>query len=400
MQKTISLLLMALLVFCSFACAAESVEAQPGEEVTVTLTVDANPSIAVAATMNIEYDHAALELIPNNSVQNDSTFLLDLNGIAEGTAISITFRVLPEALGGEYPVSLRLKEAGTIDEIFVDDLAFSVASIAVAGGTQPAGAADYAFEEVNGRVRVTKYLGTDTHAAVPERINGLPVAEIGSQAFKGCDQLESVVVPEGVEIIGKNAFHSCRSLRRIDLPDTVTSIGVYAFFGCSALEEVHLSAALSQMGEYAFASCQSLKEVTVPGSLNALPISAFMSCGSLRRVTVLPGVTRIGQKVFYNCVSLTEVSLPEGLTVIESNAFFKCKSLEEIVIPETVEMIQGNVFSGCDSLVSVTVLGNASTTDGHVFDGCTGRLVVRVRMGSPMYAYCGKNGVAFEVIED
>ena len=44
--------------------------------------------------------------------------------------------------------------------------------------------------------------------------------------------INSVVVPAGVEAIGVKAFSSCTGLTLLTLPDTLTSVGYYAFFSC------------------------------------------------------------------------------------------------------------------------------------------------------------------------
>ena len=46
-------------------------------------------------------------------------------------------------------------------------------------------------------------------------------------------EVESVVVPLGVQIIGPEAFYRCRQLTSLALPDTLTHLGNYAFLGCS-----------------------------------------------------------------------------------------------------------------------------------------------------------------------
>lgn len=45
------------------------------------------------------------------------------------------------------------------------------------------------------------------------------ITGIGSDAFYGCDRLESVVVPEHISRIGANAFCSCTGLNRIEIRD-------------------------------------------------------------------------------------------------------------------------------------------------------------------------------------
>ena len=54
---------------------------------------------------------------------------------------------------------------------------------------------------------------------------------IGGFAFDECANLESVVIPDGVENIMHFAFFDCTSLKSISIPNSVTEIGMYAL-GC------------------------------------------------------------------------------------------------------------------------------------------------------------------------
>ena len=67
-----------------------------------------------------------------------------------------------------------------------------------------ASADDFEYTEKNGSVIITKYIGEKTELAVPEKINGKPVVEIGNKAFCGKTDLKRVEIPETVTKIGKN----------------------------------------------------------------------------------------------------------------------------------------------------------------------------------------------------
>ena len=56
--------------------------------------------------------------------------------------------------------------------------------------------------------------------------------------MQGCTNLETVVVPKGVEKIYYYAFKGCRKLAAINIPEFVNLIGDDAFEGCTALRTV------------------------------------------------------------------------------------------------------------------------------------------------------------------
>ena len=64
---------------------------------------------------------------------------------------------------------------------------------------------------------------------IPEVYDNLPVTTVGS--FFGCDNIESVVIPNSVTTINSNAFQSCSSLSSITIGNNVDYIGSYAFSG-------------------------------------------------------------------------------------------------------------------------------------------------------------------------
>jgi hypothetical protein len=56
--------------------------------------------------------------------------------------------------------------------------------------------------------------------------------ELGEYSFSGCEDLESVVIPNGLKYIRKGAFRWCNKLGEINLPSTIESVGEDAFCGC------------------------------------------------------------------------------------------------------------------------------------------------------------------------
>ena len=87
-------------------------------------------------------------------------------------------------------------------------------------------------------------IARDTSGAVvvPSTLNGGRVTRIGAGAFDGCDQVTSIVIPEGVEEIGARAFRNCSALTEVTIPSSVTQIGDGAFEGCSSLTMVRVEA--------------------------------------------------------------------------------------------------------------------------------------------------------------
>ena len=72
----------------------------------------------------------------------------------------------------------------------------------------------------------------DMTIIIPEMINGRPVLKIGERAFRRCNYLRNVRLPETLRIIGKGAFWFERphDLYRINIPKSVINIMNFAFY--------------------------------------------------------------------------------------------------------------------------------------------------------------------------
>ncbi|MBR6417163.1 MAG: leucine-rich repeat protein [Bacteroidales bacterium] len=89
--------------------------------------------------------------------------------------------------------------------------------------------------------------------------------------FKGNDELESVIIPEGFTRILKGSFEGCSSLTSVTIPASVKLIEENAFAGCNSLKSVILDDAIIQIehwfspGVKTFVSRDSLVETLKKG---------------------------------------------------------------------------------------------------------------------------------------
>lgn len=61
---------------------------------------------------------------------------------------------------------------------------------------------------------------------------------IASSAFKNCEKLEEIIIPNSVKTISKEAFAGCKSLKSVIIGKGVISIEEYAFYDCTNLTNV------------------------------------------------------------------------------------------------------------------------------------------------------------------
>ena len=92
--------------------------------------------------------------------------------------------------------------------------------------TQEKRVREFEYRIENGEVTIVKYTGDAADVAVPSVIEGLPVAEIGPEAFaENSFAVERIVVPGSVRRIGAGAFKMCMSLTELVLQEGLEILG-------------------------------------------------------------------------------------------------------------------------------------------------------------------------------
>lgn len=205
--------------------------------------------------------------------------------------------------------------------------------------------------------------------------------QISDYAFYNCNTLESVTFKEGCQLekIGEYAFRFCESLKAINLPDTVTEIGKYAFADCSSATTLKLPANIETLGDYAFAATDSLVSVEFPESLKTTGQYTFAYSG-VESVKFNEGIEFLGafaatptystnSYLFLYCDNLKKVELPSSLKGIGQYTFAYCSSLEDITLPANLELIGQNAFRG-SGLKSFTVPANVTILYNYILAEC------------------------------
>lgn len=105
------------------------------------------------------------------------------------------------------------------------------------------------------RAAVEKYIGDGGEVFLPHELDGYPVVCVWERAFKGCQALTAIVLPEGLEDIAEEAFCCCGSLTHVVLPNGLKHIGSWAFSGCKSLSRVVIPASVTAIGFDVFEGC-------------------------------------------------------------------------------------------------------------------------------------------------
>ena len=207
----------------------------------------------------------------------------------------------------------------------------------------------------------------------------------GNMAFKDCEKLTGISIPNSVTEITYAAFDCCTSLTSVTIPDGVISIGDAAFAGCSSLKTVIIGDDVKSIGNSAFSHCESLTSIDIPNSVTSIGYYVFTCCKSLTSVVIPDGVTEISAHMFDTCSNLTIVTIPDSVTYIDSGAFYNCSNLTIVTIPDSVTSIGYEAFENCTSLTSVTIPNSVTEICSEVFKDCSSLTSIKVDEGNTAY---------------
>ena len=220
------------------------------------------------------------------------------------------------------------------------------------------------------------------------------VTYIGSSAFSQCKSLKSFTWPSSVPVIKYDVFYYCTALANVFIPNGVTTIEDYAFQDCYGLKAINIPASVDKIWKFAFYDCENLLNIIVAsdnetyksinGALYSKDGSTFELCPKARKTfSVARNTKTISDYAFLRCRKLTSVTLPESLETIWSESFEYCSSLKTLNIPAAVNYMDADAFWGCDKMTGIYV-DKANTTykdiDGIVYSK-DGKTLVRFPAG-------------------
>eukprot|EP00980_Cylindrotheca_fusiformis_P013225 scaffold3359_cov123-Cylindrotheca_fusiformis.AAC.29 len=221
------------------------------------------------------------------------------------------------------------------------------------------------------------------------------VREIPAEAFRDCEALVHVQLPETLRTIGRFAFALCLRLKVVEFFSNNASLetssgnansnleeGTIAFpeqtdleienevfFWCFSLRKVIACSVSTSFGQGVFKFCSSLFLVVLPEGLQVIEPRLFYSCQSLTVVKIPSSVIQIGQFAFAFCTSLTSVDLPHGLLYIGETSFVGCRLVETLQVPSTVTTIQRGAFKEC-GLKYIKLPPTLERIEDEVLSGC------------------------------
>ena len=230
--------------------------------------------------------------------------------------------------------------------------------------TDTYGIADYAFYANTNLSSVilpdsVKIIGNCAFASmsISSVVIGSGVETIGEKAFMACSNLSNVIlgsydfstgkmVASHLKNIGNYAFRNCISLESIDIPDSVEVIGTYAFNGAGLT--LYAESGVVYADNWAVGYTEELAgNVIIRSNTVGIANYAFYQCIGMNSVEIPGSVKRIGRAAFYDCSELYYITLPDNLEVIEDYTFYGCHSLKLKTLPLMLKSIGRSAFYKC-----------------------------------------------------
>lgn len=202
------------------------------------------------------------------------------------------------------------------------------------------------------------------------------------------DQIQKVVIEEGITKIGDCIFLDHKNVTEIMLPDSLTHIGGQVFQGCDSLQQVSIPKNVEVIGTpgtyrtpattFSCASLQCIEVASENKYFHSIDGVLFDSVNnsllcypqkkSGEKYTVPPDTKEISSGAFWFS-SLQSIDLPDSVQVIGDSAF--CSTpITKINIPNTVSKILRSTFENCDQLTSISIPASVKTVDRNAFASC------------------------------
>ena len=268
------------------------------------------------------------------------------------------------------------------------------------------------YEIVGNEVQVVGYTGTDKHVRIAEKVGPFYVRTIAEEAFKSCNGIKSVEIPDSVESIGKNAFQYCENLTGVAIGNGVKTIEDYAFDSCDSMTAIVIPDSVESIGAGVFNLCGNLTSVVLGSRVKSIGFAAFYQCYKLvevvnksAHITIKKEDSQNGKAGYYalavynsddaftgtkisndnGCMVYTDgdekilvdykgtetnLSIPTYITKINQYAFYECSTIKRVVISDSVVSIGNYAFQCCDNLTSVVVGDGVVSIGNYAFDEC------------------------------
>ena len=164
--------------------------------------------------------------------------------------------------------------------------------IIILGNIKTFAVSDFSYTlDANGNATITAYNGTESDLTIPNTIDGHTVITIGAHAFDESRNstngsvIKHLVISEGIKRIDGWAFSGCENLESVKLPESLIMLDWQIFVGCGKLSNINIPKKLTTLGN-SFLEQTAIKEITIPENIQKFIGSEFRLCKSLEKAYI------------------------------------------------------------------------------------------------------------------
>ena len=221
------------------------------------------------------------------------------------------------------------------------------------------------------------FVGTPYLEAIDVAPGNACYTSIGGMLLNsGCDTLVccpgalagELILPDGVVTVTDYAFYYCSKLTTVVLSESVKQVGVEVFDGCAALDSIYVPQGIEvwrsditgtawykrqpdgvvYLGPVAFSKRFSDSYLRIKPGTRCIANggNGGFENGNLRQVVLPKGLVYIGRGAF-NYMNLKTLRLPTTVKYIGNAAFCNNSSLSIINIPANVECVESGILNTC-----------------------------------------------------
>ena len=261
---------------------------------------------------------------------------------------------------------------GTIGFVDVQDIEF------VFSGCPELTVFNYSVLE-DGTLSVASCVAAAKDVNVPAEHNGRKVTQIGKDCFRKLDNIETLILSEGITCISNWAVSECPSLTTLVLPESLNRMRRYAVSDCPVLKGEYVLLDV-QIETELFYECPGVtlwsfktngdgtcavdgyegthETIAIPPAYEGMPVTAIGDKTFFQRqmksLEMPDSLVSLGFRTFAGCTALESIRFSQALQTINENAFEECTALASIVIPDSVQVVETDAFADCTALKNVS----------------------------------------------
>lgn len=179
------------------------------------------------------------------------------------------------------------------------------------------------------------------------------VTEIGDRVFYMREDINSITLPDTIQVVGDGAMCNVSYLASLTVPHSLTRVGDFGFGNAGAAldapewtgpDTLVIPGTLRDWGVTTFGGYKA-KTLIVEEGVTELGHSAFSGMTNVTNAVLPVSLKRMGGQSMFHLYNLTELSLPEGLEYIGETAL-SATPIQNLEIPTSVSFIGDQAFNG------------------------------------------------------